>query len=68
MNEFGYEPIKETEEDKLREKIRILREALGLYDCAIDEAEEMLGGEFSMHFGPFFDMVHKARAALEATK
>jgi hypothetical protein len=43
-----------------------LREALTKYDEAIKEAEAILGGEYAMHYGPFFEMVEAARAALKA--
>lgn len=45
-------------------EVERLRDALSLYDSAISEAEAILGGEYDMHFGPFFDMVQKAREAL----
>jgi hypothetical protein len=35
---------------------------LALYEQAIKEAEAILGGEYAMHHGPFFDLVQQARA------
>jgi hypothetical protein len=35
-----------------------------LYEQAIKEAEAILGGEYDMHYGKFFDLVEKARSTL----
>lgn len=37
--------------------------ALAFYEQAISEAEAILGGEYGLTFGPFFDLVCKAREA-----
>ena len=49
----------------LRSELARKEEALKLFDDAIEEAEAILGGEYSLHYGPFFEFVDAARAALK---
>jgi hypothetical protein len=43
---------------------RELDARVDLYEQAIKEAEAILGGEYDMHYGKFFDLVEKARSTL----
>jgi hypothetical protein len=38
-----------------------LLKRLQLYEAAIKEAEAILGGEYAMQYGPFFELVEAAR-------
>jgi FtsZ-binding cell division protein ZapB len=53
-----------TEQTQLRAERDAMREALETYEYAIREAEAILGGEYAMEYGPFFEMVKSARAIL----
>jgi hypothetical protein len=54
----------QMELDALRAELDEMREALETYEYAIREAEAILGGEYAMEYGPFFEMVKSARAVL----
>lgn len=45
-------------------EIARLREALGVYENALSEAEAIFGGEYADQYGPMFELALKARAAL----
>lgn len=61
---LGGVPTQSPSEIRAEYEIARLRDALTLFDAAISEAEAILGGEYSLHYGPFFDNVCAARAAL----
>ena len=49
-------------------RIEVLERALEKYEAAIKEAEAILGGEYAMQYGPFFDLVQDAQSALNGGK
>lgn len=55
-----------AERDALKLKVERLVKACDAYDRAVGEAEAILGGEYAMHHGVFFDLQSRARDLREA--
>ena len=45
------------------EEEEVMHPLIEKYEAAIKEAESILGSEYAMSYGPFFDLVEAARSA-----
>ncbi len=61
----GAMAIRQLQSDNaaLRADVERLRDALKLYDNALNEALAIIGGEYGDHYGPLADMVAAAQLA-----